>query len=402
MKLVVTDCVSLTTSSLDYLLAHSPHLRDVILLGLDCVVASTITTLGSTALNLRSLNVNRCRYLAAPALLDLAEVEGLEELRVAGLSTLTDLILFTLIQHHGSTLRILDASAGRVLLGLSSTEFGPLGLAGTLSSRFPGFTLSNLRLLNISSNRLLSDDALSHLRARLPSLTHLLLAHPGPLFHPPGLIALLSTAPQPQLTHLDLEHAVQMDDSIIPHLPETLEVLILSSCVEITAQGWGEIVRRCGRLKALEADGTSMDEGFAREFVRLRAARAVEEAQGQAAGAGSAPSGALSLLDSRVITRGLEPSLAGLVRPRMGQRGYWTTPLAYHDGEDEAGQVNRRGVLEECDESKVVVRSFYGHASIDGADKRRAKAVAKAKGGSRRRASDGAERGERGRSCIVS
>jgi len=81
----------------------------------------------------------------------------------------------------------------------------------------------------------------------------------------------------------------------------------------------------------------------------------------------------LSLLDNRLTGRRLHREIGQSVRPRIGYRGYWTGAAVgfYHDPsdeEEEGGGGGSSGGLSECDESKVVVRSFYSSLAVDAAD----------------------------------
>merc|ERR1719359_1892258 len=89
----------------------------------------------------------------------------------------------------------------------------------------------------------------------------------------------------------------------------------------------------CPKLRVLEADGTAISDRTAKAFVRLAGARA-RAAQVAAAAhsseyeplvASKLPA-VLSVLDNRTTGRRLsrDPAWATTLRPRNGQRGYWT------------------------------------------------------------------------------
>ncbi|ORY90847.1 hypothetical protein BCR35DRAFT_328604 [Leucosporidium creatinivorum] len=393
-SLNLTGCRAITTASLGYLLSHSPQLREVNLFALASVEAATLEVLGSTAEQLRSLNVSRCAALDAAALLRLPT--GLETLRASKLGNLTDTLFISVMFRYPALLH-LDISHNEHItdfafaalscplgapLPLPSSNFPPRDPPPSQKYQYP------LRHLNLSSLPNITDLALRHLAHCLPSLTHLQLAHLDTSFHPPGLLHFLSTVPL--LTHLDLEHNLQVDDTVLDHFPLGLQEVNLSSCIGISTGAWPSLLERCTSLRALHADGTTIGEDAARSFVASRWAAGVEGAF-------------ISVLDNRFLTRQLQKEVQGMSRPRTGQRGYWTTPLAYDDGPDDGGLLGgRKGALEECDETRVVVRSFYGNLEVDLADARRKirSGVGRDKRRGRRSGSTGD--GERGRSCIIS
>lgn len=308
----------------------------------------------------------------------------LEELHVSGIG-LTNEGLLEIMRSH-PRLKVLDISHSPLL---SDAAFCCLVRGSNLPPTLPSRDLKPaqkqiyaLLRLNMSSLPLISDASLRYLAHCLPSLTHLELGDSSRLFHGPGLIRLLNTTPS--ISHLDLEHCLNLQDETVLQLPPTLRHLNVSSCRELTEDVWDQLVAQQPLLERLEADGTSIQPSSAYAFVASRRQVGTKGAL-------------LSVLDNRAITRQAHKQGQAMTRPRTGQRGYWTTPLAYHDGEE--GLLGRKGALEECDESRVVVRSFYGSEAVDSANARRKtnQRVAKVTKVGRRRGE-----GERGMSCIVS
>lgn len=251
----------------------------------------------------------------------------------------------------------------------------------------------------------LTDASLGHLGPHVPQLESLELAHMNTVgFRSAGLVKLLSTAGK--LEKLDLEHGIGLDDSVLYALCDrtnairanqrvldsstaspTLTHLVISSCEHFTAPAIAHIIEGCTALRVLEADGTAVDDAAAKAFVeraRLRAVNA-SSSHGQLSNAtvsiaamheealnspALTDTSALSMLDARSVSRQTQKQLTLLAhtRPRHGQRGFWTTQeegalgLGYHHGSGAPGQ------LDECDSSKTVVRSFFGHLTVDVAD----------------------------------
>lgn len=63
--------------------------------------------------------------------------------------------------------------------------------------------------------------------------------------------------------------------------------------------------------------------------------------------------------------------------------------------------MGRRGTLEECDQAKVVVRSFYGNLQVDLADGRRKIRLGAGREKRKGTWSGSTGEGERGRSCVI-
>lgn len=65
-----------------------------------------------------------------------------------------------------------------------------------------------------------------------------------------------------------------------------------------------------------------------------------------------------------------------MVRPREGKRGWWTRVVGYHEpepGMEVEEEEEEEEELDECDETRVVLRCFHGHAMVDEADRERRK-----------------------------
>ncbi|KAK4049421.1 hypothetical protein OIV83_004154 [Microbotryomycetes sp. JL201] len=383
-SLDLTGCTSLTAACLHDLLSHSPLLESINLMALRCVVFTTINVIDSSISGLRQLNVNRCPNLNAAALTKLAtsgRVTKLERLRAACLTNLTDDVLVAVLRNQRN-LQSLDVSHN---VELSDQAFVKLALGNVPDGDKP--TLK-LRRLNLSGCTRLSDSAAKFLADCVPELETLELADMGPTFHPVGLVTLLKTLPN--LTKLDLEQGLLMTDAVLVALPTRLRHLVVSCCPFLTANAMLELIERCDDLVWLEADGTMIDDDVARRFISKRfkhralssSARSSSQTRWNEGycslserSSETESTTLLSLLDARFVSRRLQKEVQGMTRPRQGYRGHWTTPFMYHDGEDlgpqkplnsnnSASWLNKKS-LTECDEAKVVVRSFYGNLSVD-------------------------------------
>ncbi|GJN87973.1 hypothetical protein Rhopal_000928-T1 [Rhodotorula paludigena] len=413
-KIDLTGCTAVTTSSLSTLIALSPGLRNINVRGLPAVHAYHLASLGTFCSRLTQIEVSRCPNLSAHGLLHLPypppksrlsqsdeaiERGGLRSIKAAGLVAM-DADVFARILHRHPGLEMLDVSysadiADYALKKAVTPPDSPSPSSRPLSSAhneagspaagsrriFPA-----LRHLNLSSCRLLSSSGLAHLAGALPNLEILELSCVGWHFGTDGLARLLLSVPK--LRKLDLEDAAQTtDDALFALVPSAstgapnLEHLVISSCKTFTDAAIAAVVHGCTKLRVLEADGTAISDATAKAFVSLarqRRTTALSAAEREHAPDPLFPArvpAVLSILDNRTTSRRISRDLGWKdLRPRTGQRGYWTRAVDfYHDDEppgDAVGSPERakvHGVLDECDSSLVVVRSFYSHLAVDAA-----------------------------------
>ncbi|GAA5982612.1 hypothetical protein JCM11641_002600 [Rhodosporidiobolus odoratus] len=247
---------------------------------------------------------------------------------------------------------------------------------------------SALRHLNLSACTSLTS-GLASLAGALPSLEILELSRIGSSLRTEGLCKLLSSTPK--LRKVDLEDASEVHDDVLFTLADrcpSLTHLIVSNCTAFTDVEFAAVAHRCTKLRVLEADWTAITDSTAKAFVELtkqRAALAQEEthaSEGHRNPLVAAEHPAiLSILDNRLTSRRISRTVSPEdVRPRTGRRGYWTVVVGfYHDEVDEvpvpdATASVQGSNLEECDERRVVVRSFYSSLTVDAANaSRRAK-----------------------------
>ncbi|KAM0792846.1 hypothetical protein ACM66B_002611 [Microbotryomycetes sp. NB124-2] len=384
-SLDLSGCTSLTAASLHDLLIHSPWLTSINLMALRCVVFTTINVIDASTTRLNHLNVNRCANLNAAALTKLASngnVTKLERLHAASLTNMTDDVLISIVLNQHD-LQSLDVSHN---VELSDRAFK--AIAAVTSESVEDKPAYSLKRLNLSGCSRLSDIALKHLAGCVPDLETLELADMGPTLHPTGLVSLLKTVPN--LRKLDLEQGLLLSDAVLLAMPtRQLEHLVISCCPLLTAGAMFDLIEKCDNLVTLEADGTTIDDDVARTFITTRfKQRALSSSTSTATRLHhsssnvdtESPTPLLSLLDARFVSRRLQKEVQGMTRPRKGFRGHWTTPFMYHDGEDlgpplapktssstHQSWLNKKTLME-CDEDKVVVRSFYGNLSVDTAN----------------------------------
>lgn len=354
-------CLSLTTSSVDYLLAHSPHLATAILGGLPAVGTSTLSIL-SHAESLSTLDIRRCRSLPPSSILPILSsfptTSPLTMLLLGsiGLSPLLPLLHFPLLTtldlSHSTSLS--DSS----FLDLVTPPPGYSCPAILLPSDDSRKVLLPWRHLNLTGCTLLTDLALSHLSHALPSLEFLELADIGEGLRTDGLRRLFETTPR--LRRLDLEGALEVTDPVLLALSlstsagrprgggaAALNHLTLSGCTAFTDPALHSFLLSSPALTTLEADGTSISERSVSLFLSPSPSP-------------GPPKQLLSLADARALPRRFLSSLLSSsslnARPRTGYRGWWTSEVGwYHDDMP----------LEECEEGRVVVRSFYSALAVD-------------------------------------
>ncbi|KAG5219623.1 RNI protein [Salix suchowensis] len=135
---------------------------------------------------------------------------------------------------------------------------------------------------------------------------------------------------------------------------QMLEHLIISSASEMSNAALSALVRNCTRLRVLEADATNISSNVVKEFVRLSQKRHMINAK-------------VVAVDCRAVSESMVRSLTTLTRPRLGWRAHEARRLRFLDARD-----TREGVTEElkigqdeCDEGRVVIKTFYSWQTVD-------------------------------------
>lgn len=385
-------CSKLTTQGLHHLLIRSPWLRKLCLKGLACVTNMTCDILAVYCPKLVSLDLSRCSNLEgkgiqswAAAVLDRKDTLELKELRLCGLKRVTDKMM-ALLGRAAPHLEVLDLSYScgvhnsAVEAFVSCTEedaahFEVKRLTAREAGRDPNEwgriyrRVTKLRHLNLSSCILLTDYACSHLAHAVPNLEFLELAGIGTELRDDGLIRLLSTTPY--IRRVDLEDACEITDNFLaaltpdpapvaaPLSPRTpppppqpghaLEFLNISHAGDVTNDALLELMHRCVRLRVLEADNTRMSGSVVKEFVLLSRQRKLAHSR-------------IVAVDCRGVGEHTVKDLTAHTRPRNGFRAYEARKLAFLDARDDEGL----GVgQDECDEMRVVLKTFYSWQTVD-------------------------------------
>lgn len=296
--------------------------------------------------------------------------------------------------------------------------------------------LTTLVHLNLSACRHLTDRSCAHFAHAVPQLEVLELANIGPALRDAGLVKLFATTPE--IRKVDLEEASELTEATFAALtpPEAyveayvqlpapdapspshslsrrfrraasptptialraatgsakakplppvaglqLTHLIVSHVTRVDERTMLSLLRACPHLRIFEADDTHAGDKIAREFVRLARFRELRNAS-------------LSLVDCRGLARNIATSLAAekVTRPRNGVRGYAFAQFDYDDPDEELGShashahAERAGTaatLDECDDARVALKSFWGWQTVDARAKAKAKAAKKARGARR-------------------
>jgi F-box and leucine-rich repeat protein 2/20 len=378
-------CTALTTRALHHLLVRCPALQTLCLIGLPIVKNATCDLFYAHCPRLMSLDVSGCVNVDGEGIwswMDSAVTQGvalpLKELRMSGLKYVTDGVM-TMLGKAAPHLEVLDLSYVRGLhnssleafvacdedihgletVVLTSREAGRDPLDSTRYRR----RITRLRHLSLSSCILLTDIACSNLAHAVPWLEFLELAGIGAAMRDTGVVHLLGTTPL--IRRLDLEEASEITDAVLtsltpgvvpvdgaappPEPGQVLEHLVISYASNVTDDALLALIRACTRLKVLEADNTRMSGAVLKEFVKLARKRGVVNAR-------------VVAIDCRGVGESAVKDLAGWTRPRLGWRAYDAKKLAYVDGRD--GEELKVG-QDECDEHKVVVKSFYSWQTVD-------------------------------------
>ncbi|KAG8219418.1 hypothetical protein J3R82DRAFT_341 [Butyriboletus roseoflavus] len=389
--ITLQGCTALTTQSLHSLLIRSPFLRSLNVKGLQAVTNATFDVLALCS-HLTSLNMSRCANIDGGGICMFGAAVmardarlALKELWLCGLPRIDDETLATLGK-AAPHLEVLDLSYCRSLHNsaleafVSCTEEGrDLGETISLTSRQAGRDprdwrryrrrVTALRHISLSNCMMLTDTACSNLAYSVPRLEFLELAGIGQTLKDDGLVHLLGTTPF--IRKLDLEDASDITDAVLealtpepvvetegspsskttePPLPgHALEHLTVSSATSLTNDAFRELIRGCSRLRVLEADSTSISGTVLKDFVRQACERGVNDAE-------------LVVVDCRSVGERAVKDVVVNTRPRKGWRSWEARKLGYLDGRD--GEDLKVG-QDECDEKRVVIKSFYSWQTVD-------------------------------------
>lgn len=382
-------CTAISTRSFHHLLTRSIYLRKLCVKGLGAVTNTTYDILANYCPGLISLNMSRCPNMDAAGIERWAtgvvvrnEHLQVKELRLSGIKNVSDSMMAAL-GRAAPHLEVLDLSYARQLHNsaleafVACEEYGHFGNLGVetviVTSRDLGREVNdsnryrrrttNLRHLCLSFCLMLSDTACSNLSHSVPKLEYLELAGIGGVLKDAGLIRLLKNTPY--IRRLDLEDATDITDAVLAELtpavvPEgpqsefqvghALQHLILSHAANITDAAVLALIRSCCHLTVLHLDNTAIKGAVLREFVALNRQR-------------KAINSKIVAVDCRGIGEGLVKELSVSTRPRMGWRSYAARKLMFLDSRDETEDL---GVgQDECDEHRVVLKTFYSWQTVD-------------------------------------
>ncbi|KAG1774002.1 hypothetical protein EV702DRAFT_975435 [Suillus placidus] len=370
----LTGCNALTTQALHNLVIHSPFLRSLCVKGLKAVDNTTFDVLALCP-HLTSLNMSRCSNINGDGLHRYANAVlgrhgqlALKELRLCGLEAALSLEILDL-----SYSRSLHNSALEAFVACTEEEKSTESVV--LTAREAGREardngryrrrITKLRHLSLSNCKLLTDIACSNLAYAVPRLELLELAGIGTAMKDEGLVRLLGTTPL--LRKLDLEDDADITDAVLSALTpspqegsgsgsiqplqtgQALEHLAVSFAVSISNEAFLSLIRNCPRLRVLEADSTSISGAVLKDFVR----RAHEQ---------NASDATLVAIDCRAVGEGSVKDVAAMTRPRKGWCAWDARKLSYLDGRDkEELKVGQ----DECDEKRIVLKSFYNWQTVD-------------------------------------
>lgn len=389
--ITLQGCTSLTTQSLHSLLVRSPFLCSLNVKGLQVVTNATLDVLALCS-HLKSLNMSRCPNIGgdgvhafAAAVMARGARLALKELRLCGLPMISD-DMMTALGKAAPHLEVLDLSycpslhnsALEAFVSCAEDEKG-CGETVLLTAREAGRDprdwhryrrrVTALRHISLSNCTMLTDTACSNLAHSVPRLEFLELGGIGKTLMDDGLVHLLGTTPF--IRKLDLEDASDITDAVLEVLtPEpavevayatsskgkeppkpghALEHLTVSNATDLTDDAFRALIRGCPKLRVLEADNTSISGTVLKEFVRRVRERGTDDA-------------ALVIVDCRLVGEHSVKDVVVNTRPRRGWRSWEARKLGYLDGRD--GEDIKVG-QDECDEKRVVIKSFYGWQTVD-------------------------------------
>ncbi|KAF8323069.1 RNI-like protein [Clavulina sp. PMI_390] len=396
-SLNLSGCLALTTRSLHKVLGSCPLLENLCLRGLGAVTNTTCILIGDAHPGLVSLDLSRCLNMDAFGVTFVCEAverrrtsAPLKELRLSGLKRASEWTLSTIARTF-PLLEVLDLSYVSSLSDVAiarfvdaNTDLDPDSIPAfvELTARQVGLDpmdralyrrrVTRLRHLSLSHCPSLTSTACSSLAHALPRLEILELGGIGAGLEDDGLVRLLKTTKM--LRKLDLEDASRIGDAvlealtppapapaptttpIIPPIGLRLEHLIISYAALISPEAITTLVQRCEKLCVLEADNTRINDVAVRAFPPSQSSNTEPEPH-------------LVVIDCASVGRVLIDDLASrsLTRPRAGFRHWDARNFGYADGRDGDAIPNAAfgPGMEECDESRVVLKSFRGWQTVD-------------------------------------
>ena len=371
---------------------RSPSLSYLYLKGLPIVTNATCDILASYCQKLISLDVGRCPNMDAEGVKAFANAAigrhqhlPLKAIRLSGLKFVDDDTL-TALARAAPFLETLDLSYTRQLHNSAleafiaceeAEEAASLGVSTfILNAREAGRDPTDsgkykrrrtrLRHLSLSCCMLLTDTACSNLAHSVPDLETLELAGIGTDLGDEGLVRLFTTTPK--IRCIDLEDASSITDAVLaaitpsePPEAETahviepgraLEHLVISHALNVSNDALISLIQRCIRLRVVEADNTHIGTSVLKEFVRLSRQRMMSNAK-------------IVAVDCREISEPVVKELSSMTRPRLGWRAYSARKLKYLDGRDGDLEDLKVGGQDECDDKRVVLKSFYSWQAVD-------------------------------------
>ncbi|KZT37595.1 RNI-like protein [Sistotremastrum suecicum HHB10207 ss-3] len=146
--------------------------------------------------------------------------------------------------------------------------------------------------------------------------------------------------------------AIQSGKPLSEQPGHALEELVLSYAANLSNETLLSLIRSCPRLRNLSLDSTRVSQTVVKEFIKLTRSRHISNAE-------------ILVVDCRTIG---EPMVKELLkgeqtRNRRGWRGYDARKMGYVDARD--GEAGVGAMYDECDETRVVFKSFWSWTAVD-------------------------------------
>ncbi len=392
----ISHCAMLSEDALVPALRCLPALRSLTARSVPSLSDTAVCALAEAASGMEELDLSDNAQIGERGLRSVADsLPHLRVLKISGARGISADFMAQLGQ-HAAGLEVLDVSYCKcltddMLAALVSTEVRPDVAPSTPAffSLLPPHRVaadpfasvegvyrrvSKLRAISVTGCRGLSDRACAWLAGSVPRLEVFEAAGIGPAMRDAGIVALIESAPH--LQKLDLDGALELTDAVIDSLLShdtrgkcEITHLVLSHANRITPEAWSELVASCPALCHLEVDDTRAGDAVAREFIESARRRRKCNAY-------------LGMVDCRGLTKPTAMDLlaSGESRPRAGKVGHAYRHFDYDVCGDTSGKKSEPPTLKELDDSRVVVKSFWGWQAVDA----RSEAMRKTKGRRRR------------------
>ncbi|KAI5847737.1 hypothetical protein DFP73DRAFT_493128, partial [Morchella snyderi] len=277
LRSVILEGAQPAKSALGNIVHRNPHLTRLDIAGCRALTPSVARLIAQSLPELEALDISWCTALEPRGLRRIVEgCARLRDLRACGVPGFDDTAVMAAV-HAANRITSLTMNSCAALTddAIRTLCLGPSHLSGGAAASSPPPPRKLTRLAVAACPRL-TDAALHVLAAHAPHLAAFEAAGDAALTDA-GLAALFARARG--LAHVDVEGCVAVSDAAVVALARHGAVVYLNvgGCADVGDGGVVEVLRRCGGLRCVEADGTGVTDRVLDEAVRAVRYRGVGE-----------------------------------------------------------------------------------------------------------------------------